>query len=111
MLNFFASWCSACQAEAAGLASAAGQLSPTVRMVGVDVSDTRSSADAFMSRYHLPYLIAFDAAGDVAAAYGVSGLPTTVFVSPGGRILDRHIGPISSSGLANEVGRLLAHHR
>ena len=110
VLNFFASWCSACQAEAAGLASVEGQLPATVRMVGVDVSDTRSSADAFVGRYHLPYPIGFDAAGDVAAAYGVSGLPTTVFVSPTGRVLARHIGGISSSTLTHEVGRLLGHH-
>ena len=108
-LNFFASWCSACQAEAAGLTTADQHLPGTARLIGIDVSDSRSSVHAFIDRYHLAYPVGFDAHGDVAAAYGVSGLPTTVFVSPSGQIVARHVGDISPTGLMDELHRLLAH--
>ncbi len=107
VLNFFASWCSACQSEAAGLASAADRLPATVRMVGIDVSDSRASADAFVDRYHLGYPVGFDAQGEVAAAYGVSGLPTTIFVSPLGRVVARHVGAITPSALTHQITQLL----
>ncbi|MDA8295277.1 MAG: redoxin domain-containing protein [Actinomycetota bacterium] len=108
-LNFFASWCSACQAEAAGLEQAAQALPGNVRLVGIDINDTRSSARAFVRKNHLTYPIGFDAHGDVAAAYGVSGLPTTVFVSPSGKVVARHVGAISSAALSHEVSTLLGH--
>jgi thiol-disulfide isomerase/thioredoxin len=109
VLNFFASWCSACQAEAPGLASAAQSLPAKASLVGVDINDSRSAAQAFVKRYHLGYPIGFDAQGDVAAAYGVSGLPTTVFVSPEGRVVARHVGAISRAALIHQVTQLLAH--
>ena len=107
VLNFFASWCSACQSEAAGLESVAQHLPARVALVGVDINDSRSSAGTFIDHYHLGYPIGFDAQGEVAAAYGVSGLPTTIFVSPQGRVVARHVGAISPSALTHQIIQLL----
>ncbi|MGC8514111.1 MAG: redoxin domain-containing protein [Acidimicrobiales bacterium] len=109
VLNFFASWCSSCQAEAAGLATADRNLPGSVRLVGIDVNDTHSSATAFVDRYRLAYPVGFDANGDVAAAYGVNGLPTTIFVSASGRVVARHIGDISPSALTQQAAQLFGH--
>jgi peroxiredoxin len=73
------------------------------------VNDSRSSARAFIDRYDLAFPVAFDALGDVAVAYGVSGLPMTVLVSPSGRIVARHVGAISPSALVGQLHRLRAH--
>jgi len=107
VLNFFASWCSACQAEATGLAAAARSLPPGVHLVGVDVADSASSAESFVHRYHLPYPVGEDPQGNVAGSYGIAGLPTTVFVSSTGRIVERHVGAISPAALTAEAARLL----
>ena len=109
VLNFFASWCSACQSEAAGLASVAQHLPAKVSLVGIDINDARTSATRFIDRYHLGYPVGFDTQGDVAAAYGVSALPTTVFVSPSGRVVARHVGAITPATLTHQVAQLLAH--
>lgn len=108
VLNFFASWCSACQSEAAGLASVAQHLPAKVSLVGIDINDARTSATRFIDRYHLGYPVGFDAQGDVAGAYGVSALPTTVFVSPSGRVVARHVGAITPAALTHQVAQLLA---
>jgi len=109
VLNFFASWCSACQSEAAGLASVAQHLPAKVSLVGIDINDARTSATRFIDRYHLGYPVGFDAQGDVAAAYGVSALPTTVFISQSGRVVARHVGAITPAALTHQVAQLLAH--
>ncbi|MDA8356373.1 MAG: redoxin domain-containing protein [Actinomycetota bacterium] len=82
VLNFFATWCSACQAKAAGLGAEARTLAGNAELVGVETS------------------------GSGAAAYGVTDLPTTVFVFASGREVGGHIGAISPGEFAAEVDQL-----
>ena len=106
MLNFFATWCSACQAEAAGLAAEARTLSGEAQFVGIDVDGSRASAAGFVRHYAIGYPVAVDQSGGVAAAYDATGLPTTVFISASGREVGRHIGAISPGALTAEVDQL-----
>ena len=106
VLNFFATWCSACQAEAAGLAAEARKVSGEAQFVGIDVDGNRASADPFVRRYAIGYPVAVDPSGSVAAAYGATGLPTTVFISASGREVGRHVGAISPGALTAEVDQL-----
>jgi cytochrome c biogenesis protein CcdA/cytochrome oxidase Cu insertion factor (SCO1/SenC/PrrC family) len=106
VVNFFASWCTACQAEAAVIQAAARRYAGHVAFVGVDVNDSQPSVRAYIARYHLSYTVGFDQSGSVAAAYGVTGLPTTVFVSPSGQIVARHLGRISPSGLDHQLAQM-----
>lgn len=106
VINFFASWCTACQAEAAALETAARRFAPGVAFVGVDVNDSKASIGTYIARHHLSYPVGFDHSGAVAAAYGVTGLPTTVFVSPTGQIVARHVGRVSPGGLDRQLARV-----
>jgi cytochrome c biogenesis protein CcmG/thiol:disulfide interchange protein DsbE len=106
VLNFFATWCSACQAEAAGLGAEARTLAGKAELVGIDVDGNAAQAAGFVRHYGIGYPIGIDASGSVAAAYGVTDLPTTVFVSASGREVGRHIGAISPGELAAEVDQL-----
>ncbi|MDA8315968.1 MAG: redoxin domain-containing protein [Actinomycetota bacterium] len=106
VLNFFATWCSACQAEAAGLGAEARMLAGKAELVGIDVDGNAAQAAGFVRHYGIGYPIGIDASGSVAAAYGVTDLPTTVFVSASGREVGRHIGAISPGELAAEVDQL-----
>jgi len=106
VLNFFATWCSACQAEAAGLGAEAHKLAGKAELVGIDVDGNATQAVDFVRHYGIGYPIGVDASGSVAAAYGVTDLPTTVFVSASGREVGRHIGAISLRELAAEVDQM-----
>lgn len=99
VLNFWASWCIPCRQEMPTLQAAALRLRGTVRFVGVDTNDTRSDAEGFLGRVHVSYLTLFDPHGDVADAYGLFGLPTTVFVSRHGTVLGRHSGQLDATTL------------
>lgn len=99
VLNFWASWCFPCQAEMPVL-QAAHRADPTVLFVGVDTNDTRAAAMGFLGRVHVSYQTLYDPHGSTATAYGLVGLPTTVFVSRQGKVVGRHAGQLDAATLA-----------
>ncbi|HMK62418.1 MAG TPA: TlpA disulfide reductase family protein, partial [Acidimicrobiales bacterium] len=62
-------------------------------------NDTRGDALGFLRRVHVSYLTLYDPHGTAAVAYGLIGLPTTVFLSPRGRVLGRHQGQLDAATL------------
>ena len=75
--------------------------------MGVDTNDTRSAALSFLHQFGVTYPSVYDPRGTAATAYGLFGLPTTVFVSPEGRILERNVGALTSGSLARGTAMLL----
>jgi thiol-disulfide isomerase/thioredoxin len=104
VLNFWGSWCSVCQQEAPALAAAARQFAPSgVRFVGVDVADNPASALAYMQHHGLGYPSLSDQGDRIAAEFNriipVAAFPSTLVISPGGRIAGRVIGAASDYDL------------
>jgi peroxiredoxin len=106
VLNFWASWCSPCRAEAAELVSVAEQTrADGVTFLGVDVRDDQDKAVAFAQAHGLEYPSVFDPAGRVALAFKdvpPNTTPATVVVDRQGRIaavfrkalLREELGPV-----------------
>lgn len=107
LVNFWASWCVDCRKEAPLLEAAYRHVGGRVAFVGVDTNDTRSAALSFLHQFGVTYSSVYDPDGTAATAYGLFGLPTTVFVSPEGRILERNVGALTSGSLARGVALLL----
>jgi cytochrome c biogenesis protein CcmG/thiol:disulfide interchange protein DsbE len=63
-----------------------------VVVLGLDVNDTPADARRFLADYHVDYPIVTVADDRLPRAYGVIGLPTTVFVDASGMIRARQIG-------------------
>ncbi len=100
VLNFWASWCYACQTEMPLLESAYRSARGAVQFIGVDTDDTRRAAAAFLARTHVSYVSLFmPRPGPVSNAYQLVGLPITVFISAGGRVLGRHVGQLNAPTL------------
>lgn len=74
-----------------------------VAFLGVDTNDTRAAALSFLRQIGVTYPSAYDPHG---TANGLFGLPTTVFVSPEGRILERNVGALTSGSLAQGIALL-----
>jgi thiol-disulfide isomerase/thioredoxin len=104
VLNFWGSWCTVCQQEAPALAVAARQLKPSgVQFVGIDVEDNPASAKAYMQHYGMAYPSLNDPGDLIAAEFNqlipISALPSTLVISPDGKIAGRVIGAASVQDL------------
>ena len=106
VLNFFGSWCSPCLREMPDFQAVAERYEGRVAFVGVTVSDTRPGAEEVLERTGVTYPAAFDPENKVALAYGVTGMPTTVFISADGKLLERAQGELNERQLEKILERL-----
>ena len=110
-LNFFASWCEPCKAEAPLIAALSKQYaSHNVVVVGIDELEQAEAAKGFATRYHLPYSIALDTSGDVGGSYGLLGLPLHVFISKDGTVAAYRVGEMSPSQISTQLQTLSTSH-
>ena len=106
VINFWASWCQPCKAEAPAFARAADRYSGKVAFVGIDVQDLTSSARAFLRRYKVNYVSLRDSSNGTYNAYGLTGVPETYFIDRGGRTVAHEIGRIQEADLTRLLAEL-----
>jgi cytochrome c biogenesis protein CcmG/thiol:disulfide interchange protein DsbE len=108
VLNFWASWCDPCKAEAPVLARWQPRLADrNATIVGVDVLDVRSDAQRFIADHALKFPQLRDADGSRLKDFGVKGYPETVVLDRSGRIAALRRGPIDERFFVTEVAPLL----
>ena len=102
VLNFWASWCVPCKAEAATLEREwARYRAQGVVFLGIDYHDVASDARTFLSHHGITYPAVQDGSGKVGDRYGITGVPETYFVDRRGRLVGVHVlGPITESKFA-----------
>jgi cytochrome c biogenesis protein CcmG, thiol:disulfide interchange protein DsbE len=111
VVNFFASWCDPCKAEAPllnGIARSVAQRGGTV--LGVAWDDATSDARAFVRENHLTYPVVRDVDGSFGRAYGITGMPETFVVDPRGRIVALRRAQLTPSWVASTLDPLLGPH-
>jgi cytochrome c biogenesis protein CcmG/thiol:disulfide interchange protein DsbE len=108
IVNFWASWCLACRAEAADLEAFAQRRRGQITLIGIDWNDTPGAAKDFVNAFHLSYPQAVDAHSRLAVDYGLTGVPETYVVTPGGVIAAGVIGAIGPTTLDDLVAQVEA---
>ena len=100
VLNFWASWCDPCRAEAKVLERAWKAQPPgDVLFVGLDAQDAREDARDFISQFGLTFPHVRDPGNDTQRAWGVTGLPETYFIAADGRVVGHVIGTVDDEQL------------
>ncbi len=106
LVNFWASWCAACRAEAPMLEKIANELN--IPILGIDYKDRPSDGLAFLDELGDPFIkVGADRNGRNSIDWGVTGVPETFVVDGNGVILLRYPGPISTSILNRRILPLL----
>lgn len=97
VLNFWASWCVPCREEAPLLARSWRRYgSRGVLFVGLNMQDVTADAAEFMREFDNDYLNVRDPTDATARDWGVTGIPETFFITPGGDVVSHAIGVVSS---------------
>jgi len=98
IVNFFASWCVACQEESPLLERTQRKLEAHgATILGVSFQDDASKSKEFMSKYGLSFPALHDASGEMASAYGTRQIPESFLIGREGRVYAIERGPIGSA--------------
>lgn len=104
VLNFWASWCAPCAAEAPLLERTQGQLAARDgTVVGVTYLDATPDSLGFVHRYRLTYPNLRDVSGSYAHSYGTDLLPETFVIDRQGRVAAISRGEINQRFLDRAV--------
>jgi cytochrome c biogenesis protein CcmG, thiol:disulfide interchange protein DsbE len=102
LVNVFASWCAPCHQEHPLLMDLAKD--GRFDLFGINQKDRAENARHFLQRLGNPYHAAgADDNGRISVEWGVYGVPETFIVSRDGRILFKHVGPLSEEMIRDRL--------
>ncbi len=108
LVDFFATWCTACQADLRTLtqysSQAAGRGLPPVVAVDLRVSEPSTQwVASFLQKAAVPFPVGLDETGRVMDAYRITDLPYMAVVATSGKVLWQHTGALPLDQLTGEV--------
>ena len=90
VIEVFSTWCDYCRRSTPVIADAAlARRQSEVRFLGVNVDDSQAEAALAVSKWGIPYPVAWDD-GRVAWNWRISALPTLIVIDADGRV--SHVG-------------------
>jgi thiol-disulfide isomerase/thioredoxin len=107
-LHFWATWCPPCKVELPHMESLAKKLASQgdkakMEFLAVCISDSQKALTSFMQKNGYTFASALDEPGFVAMNYGIQGVPTSILISPEGKILKIQVGMMNQKQLENFV--------
>ena len=113
VLNFWAGLCPPCRAEMPQFQLFYEEFKEDIQLVGIDIGiftglGSRSNAEELLRELGVTYPAGWTDDGSVPRKYGVTAMPTTVFISSDGTIIEKSMGAIDANFLARASRELLA---
>lgn len=108
LVNFWATWCGPCRAEFPDFQEASVDNADNLVIIGVNntTTDQLSEVPKFVEEMGVTFPIVLDKTGDVAKAYQIFGLPTSVFINSEGEVVEVFTGPIDKAYIESKLSDL-----
>lgn len=107
IINFWASWCASCRLESQVLETFWQEhQDQDIVVLGIAIQDDLDAALSVTEKLKKTYPIGFDANGNVAMDYGVTGVPETFFINKKGVVVHKETGPMTKEVLEKNWNRL-----
>ena len=108
VVRFWASWCSFCKEEMKSIEPVwRANRDKGLLVLAVNAGQSREDIEKFIAPFGLTYPILLDPGSKIARAWGVTGLPMTVFIGRDGRVKHRVLGESTPETFRNLVEGLL----
>jgi len=107
VINFFASWCPNWLAEMPAFEQVHLDADGRVAFLGISQSDPAGASIELAAQTGITYDTGIDQQGAFFNALGAVGMPTTVFVRPGGEIAQVWTGALDEAALAQLIDEYL----
>ncbi len=75
--------------------------------VGIAVNDTEDKAKQFVAEFDVSFPAGIDKTGEISDAFGLYGVPTTLFIDKEGIISYLHSGGVTEKLLKHELDKIL----
>jgi thiol-disulfide isomerase/thioredoxin len=107
-LDYWASWCGPCRQSFPWMnALQAKYAAKGLKVVAVNVDAKRADADKFLTHTPAQFTVAYDPLGESAKKLAIKTMPTSMLISPEGKVLLVHSGFRTEEGASLE-GKIAA---
>jgi peroxiredoxin len=108
VINFWATWCKPCIKEMPALQAQSDKWKDkNVVIMGINAGEDVMSVENFVKQNKLTFPILLDPYKQAVQRYGISPLPTTLFVSSDGIIRNIYLGELDLGKLDYEIEQLV----
>ena len=112
IINFWASWCVPCKNEIPYFKNIQKEYGEEVEVLMVNITDnvkeTKERALEYIEKSDLKDMnVLFDLDEDASKKYKLVGLPSTLFLTENGKVMNEHLGLMDEEELKKNVNKLL----
>jgi thiol-disulfide isomerase/thioredoxin len=110
IIDFWATWCAPCRKGIPDLISIQNEYKDDLVVIGISLDQpaTQDELIPFIERYGINYPVVLGNL-EVSIAYGnIQAIPTSFIIDQEGNIINKHIGLVPKSTLAEEINSLLS---
>ncbi|WP_026394192.1 TlpA family protein disulfide reductase [Acetobacterium malicum] len=110
VLNFWASWCPPCKSEMPHFNTVYQDQKDEVVFLMIDQTDgqreTKEKGLQYVTAQGFDFPVYFDTELEASTAYGISSIPTTLFINPAGKIVNGYRGAIDEATLRSGIAAI-----
>lgn len=101
-LNFWGTWCEPCKKEMPAMDRQHGVFKDQgVHVLAVNIAQSEFEVQTFVDTYNLNFPVVIDKTKDVMKQYNIKPLPTTILVSPDGKVKNIITGEMSEAQIVS----------